>query len=284
MCTHRRTTPPSPCSAEIASSKSLASSGSMVKVARSRRSTRLLSSPSPAAASADSASTARGKARRRPRSSISPSTTSRATQGLPSRRRTLAPRLPAPTRTRSPSEAVVPPAPRDGVSTATRAPRGPNSGSATRKRPALAEHGHHRKVKPRRAPQRPRAHCSVAFPARVRSAIGQRLVPLRLGVVHRLHGGPHALHADVLATGQEVLAHRQVAVRRRSREAAHPERRPCQTCAGPRPWRACGRAARRSRSRKRKRCRGPRALPRDVARDRIALRLELALWLRCAPS
>ena len=93
--------------AEIASSKSLAVVGSIVKVARSRRSRRrssLRCGTAPAASSASS-STARGNARRRPRSSISASSTSRATSGRPSSRTTRAPRLPEPTSTRSPTDA-----------------------------------------------------------------------------------------------------------------------------------------------------------------------------------
>ena len=139
-------------SAEMASSKSRALIGSIVNVGSSRRSrrspgARLTRSPAARA----SLSSAGSKPRARPRSSSSPSITSRATSGRPSTRTT---RTPAPrpreepcTSTRSPAEtSSLPPRPeRAGPSVRRAAPRlcgcpwsrsrGGNSGSAVRKRP-----------------------------------------------------------------------------------------------------------------------------------------------------
>ena len=78
--------------------------------------------------------------RRSPRSSISPSTTSRARSGRPSRRSTRAPRLPAPTSTRSPAL---------GVAAFDRGPRSrPEERLRYQEAAALLEHGHHRLVQP----------------------------------------------------------------------------------------------------------------------------------------
>ncbi len=156
MCTHTRAAPPSIASAEIASSKSRALAGSMVNVGsarRSRRSYLAWRTRSPAARA--SRSTAGSNARARPRSSISPSITSRATSGRPSTRRIRAPdprpcepRPPAPragwTSTRSPARALPRAEPGEPTTICEEPPRRGepsrgcsygNSRSAVRKRP-----------------------------------------------------------------------------------------------------------------------------------------------------
>ena len=92
MWTQTRIAPSSSRSAEIASSKSRAVGGSIVKVGRSRRSRRAPASPCGGSSAALRAarSTAGSKRRRSPRSSISASSTSRALSGRPSRRVDLA--------------------------------------------------------------------------------------------------------------------------------------------------------------------------------------------------
>ena len=129
MCTQTRTWPSSR-RAEMASSKSLASSGSIVKVGSAGE---VHAGVRRVGLRRRALGLGRGRARVarcRPRSSIRPSSTSRAPSGRPSRRTTRAPRLPEPTSTRSP-------APAPPRSTAVRGP-GPNSGSATRKRPRFS--------------------------------------------------------------------------------------------------------------------------------------------------
>ena len=135
MCTHTRITPPSSRSALIASSKSRAVGGSIVKVGSARRSRRGTSvPPARSAASRASRSTTGSKRRRSPRSSISASSTSRAVSGRPIRRSSF----PCPARgpdgaisTMSPVAACWP---ARGRSRLIRRPRAKN-GSATRKRP-----------------------------------------------------------------------------------------------------------------------------------------------------
>ena len=145
-----------------------------------------------APASAASSSTRRGNERRSPRSSISPSTTSRATSGRPSVRTTRAPRLPAPTSTRSPSRAAACP------SSATRWPPRPEQRLGNQEAAPLAQHADHREVEPRRAPcartltswpSRPGSSARWAAPRRARSRGRRR--PCTVGL--------HALLADVLA-------------------------------------------------------------------------------------
>ncbi len=91
MWTQTRTAPSSSTSAEIASSKSRAVGGSIVKVGSARRSSRPSASSSGgrSAAARASRSTCGSKRRRSPRSSSIASITSRATSGLPIRRRIL---------------------------------------------------------------------------------------------------------------------------------------------------------------------------------------------------
>ena len=127
MCTHTRQCSSPRTSQEIASSKSRAVTGSMVKVGsavRSRRGT------SGGRASWAARSTPGGNERRRPRSSMSASMTSRATSGRPSRRAILK---------RPPLGLGCSSARRPGRasrerSTVARRPRWKN-GSPTRKRP-----------------------------------------------------------------------------------------------------------------------------------------------------
>ena len=138
-------TRPPAASADTASSKSRAVTGSIVNVGRSRRSRRCPpGSAPPDASDAPSApdsrasrSTAGSKAPCRPRSSIRARITSRAISGRPSRRATVArrdpPRRPLPcpvsdSTTRSPTPARL------SRLTTTRGP-GPKNGSATRNFP-----------------------------------------------------------------------------------------------------------------------------------------------------
>ena len=138
MWTHTRTAPSSSSSAEIASSKSRAVGGSIVKVgsvaqvepAGERRRPRARPPRAPRAPPAGRSGA------RSPRSSISASSTSRATSGRPIRRRTRpwpAPRPVGATSTRSPGRAV----PLRGLSTLIRRPRAKN-GVAVRKRPRFS--------------------------------------------------------------------------------------------------------------------------------------------------
>ena len=171
----------------------------MVKVARSRRSTR--SSPASAScAPAAASSTRRGNRRRRPRSSISPSSTSRATWGLPSLRSTRAPALARAHQhhvaLRAPAAAHLDRA-RRAARTAARPP-GTGPGGPARPPPG----SRWRSGRPRALRAHPRDRAS--------RALGRRLVAARLGVVGRLHRRLDAHLVDVLAAGQEVLAHGDV--------------------------------------------------------------------------
>jgi hypothetical protein len=134
---------PSSASALIASSKSRAVVGSMVKVGRSRRSRRPSApgsrSSTRSTASVAARSTPGGKERRSPRSSISASSTSRATSGRPMTLTTLGwplTRPPARTSTSCPGRPLRP-----GSTTNWPPPpprRGAKNGSQTTKRPRLA--------------------------------------------------------------------------------------------------------------------------------------------------
>ena len=157
--------------------------GQLPQVDRARR------SPDGLASSA-SASTRFGNARRRPRSSMSPSTTSRATAACPGCARCGRPacrRRPGPGR----------PADRPRRRARHARPARAEQRLGHQEAPALGEHSHQREVDPGRAPLRPRAHVLLlAVSQRDGHGLVARRCPDRRAA---LHLGLDALAADVLA-------------------------------------------------------------------------------------
>ena len=245
----------------MASSKSLASSGSIVKVGRSRRSTRASAAYGSFRAASASALAARGYERSQP-----------AVEHQPLDHVAGAIR---PAELAQHARAALPAADehevaRPGAAALHRGPRArrrtaaqrPGSGRASRApRPSACPAGGRGGPEPPRSSQLASSSSTATGRASSRSVSGSSAARIC---------GLMPLVRDRLAARQVVVGHGEVEHAAVRELLDLLDERPCRTCACPRPSRDCGPAGRRSRSQRRSRCRRPRA--RRPARPRRSRR------------